>query len=99
MIATIVHVWVKPEFVMDFIFATKQNHENSVKEKGNLRFDFLQDEADPTKFVLYEAYDSQEAVAAHKETSHYLKWRDVVTPWMQKPREGIRHKLLFPEAK
>jgi (4S)-4-hydroxy-5-phosphonooxypentane-2,3-dione isomerase len=99
MIVTIVHVHVKPEFIRDFINATKENHENSVKEPGNFRFDVLQDETEPTKFVLYEAYDSIEAVAAHKEKPHYLKWRDTVAPWMLKPREGIRHKLLFPASK
>ena len=97
MIVTLVYVQVKVEFVKAFIDATRENHEYSVKEKGNLRFDIIQDANDPAKFVLYEAYESDQAVAAHKETTHYLKWRDTVTPWMAKPREGVKHKLLFPE--
>jgi (4S)-4-hydroxy-5-phosphonooxypentane-2,3-dione isomerase len=97
MIVTIVHVYVKPANVNDFIRATAENHKASVKEPGNLRFDILQDEKDPGKFVLYEAYESERAVAAHKETSHYLTWRDTVAPWMVKAREGVRHRLLFPE--
>ena len=97
MTATLVHVQVKPEHVMDFIDATRENHKNSVKENGNLRFDILQDMNDPGKFVLYEAYESDEAVVAHKETVHYLKWRDTVAPWMAKPREGVKHKIVFPE--
>jgi autoinducer 2-degrading protein len=99
MITTIVHVYVKPEFIEEFIEATYQNHRHSVTEPGNLRFDILQDGQDISKFVLYEAYKSEEAAAAHKETMHYLKWRDVVAPWMARPREGIRHKLLYPIAK
>ena len=98
MIVTLVHVQVKPQYLKEFVDATRVNHENSVKEKGNLRFDVLQDASDPAKFVLYEAYDSEQAVAAHKETAHYLKWRDTVAPWMEKPREGVKHKLLFPEG-
>jgi (4S)-4-hydroxy-5-phosphonooxypentane-2,3-dione isomerase len=97
MFTTIVHVFVKPEFRDAFIEATRENHLHSVKEPGNLRFDILQDESDPDKFVLYEAYASKEAVAAHKETEHYQRWRDTVAPWMAKPREGIKHLLLFPE--
>ena len=31
-----------------------------------------------TRFMLYEAYESDEASAAHKETSHYLKWSEEV---------------------
>ena len=96
MIATIVHVYVKPEFIESFIAATKINHENSVRESGNLRFDILQDASDPSKFTLYEAYATEEAVLGHKETKHYLQWRDTVAPWMAKPREGVKHKILFP---
>ena len=96
MTATLVHVYVKSQFVSSFIEATRENHENSVKEPGNFRFDILQDSADPTKFLLYEVYDSEEAALAHKETAHYLKWRDTVTQWMAKPREGLKHNLLFP---
>jgi autoinducer 2-degrading protein len=98
MIATLVHVNVKPEFIHSFIEATRENHQNSVEEQGNFRFDILQDAADPGKFILYEVYDSEEAVLAHKETAHYLKWRDTVTPWMAKPREGVKHQLLFPST-
>jgi autoinducer 2-degrading protein len=99
MTVTLVHVYVKSEFVKAFIEATRENHENSVKEPGNLRFDILQDAQDPGKFVLYEAYQSEQAAAAHKETAHYLKWRDTVALWMAKPREGVKHVLLFPAAK
>lgn len=97
MIATLVHVQVKPQHINAFIEATRENHRNSVQEAGNFRFDILQDAADTGKFILYEVYDTEAAVAAHKETPHYLKWRDTVAEWMLKPREGLRHKLLFPE--
>lgn len=93
---TMVQVQVKPEHVTDFIAATRLNHEASVKEKGNLRFDVLQLPDDPTRFVLYEAYVNAAAAAAHKETAHYLKWRDAVMPWMTSPRLGVLYKGLFP---
>jgi (4S)-4-hydroxy-5-phosphonooxypentane-2,3-dione isomerase len=96
MLVTLVHVYVKLEFIDSFIEATRKNHENSIKEDGNLRFDILQDATDPAKFVLYEAYETEQAALAHKETAHYLTWRDTVAPWMAKPREGLRHKMLFP---
>src|SRR5687767_7425805 len=93
MTATIVHVWVKPEHIETFIKATRHNHEHSVKEPGNFRFDILQDAKDPCKFILYEAYESEQAAAAHKETPHYAIWRDTVASWMAGPREGVKHKL------
>ncbi len=95
---TIVQVQVRPEHVQDFITASRQNHEASVREPGNRRFDVLQSPDDPTRFVLYEAYVSAEAAAAHKNTLHYLKWRDSVGPWMAQPRVGVPYNGLFPPA-
>ncbi|MCK4880716.1 MAG: antibiotic biosynthesis monooxygenase, partial [Bacteroidales bacterium] len=85
MIVTIVHVEVNPENIESFIRATTENHFESVKEQGNLRFDLLRNDANPARFVLYEAYENETSAAAHKETAHYLKWRETVAPWMAKP--------------
>ena len=41
--------------------------------------------------MLYEVYKSDEAAAAHKKTSHYLKWRETVEDMMVKPREGVKY--------
>lgn len=95
---TIVQIQVRHEHVWDFIEASRLNHEDSIGEPGNRRFDVLQSAEDPTKFVLYEAYVSATAAAAHKNTAHYLKWRDTVAPWMEAPRVGISYKGLFPKA-
>lgn len=96
MIVTLVNVWVKETYIEDFITVTIKNHKESVKEPGNLRFDILQDAEDPAKFVLYEAYKSEEAAAAHKSTDHYKAWRDAVANWMAQPRQGFRHKIIYP---
>ena len=97
MIVTIVYVHVKKEHLADFIQATEINHRESVKESGNLRFDILHEVDDPGKFTLYEAYVSEEAVIAHKQTTHYNAWRETVEPWMAGPRKGVKHLVLFPE--
>jgi autoinducer 2-degrading protein len=89
-------VCVKPEHIGQFIEATVHNHEASVLEKGNLRFDVLQDSDDPGKFLLYEAYESADFAAAHKKTPHYLKWKETVAPWMLKPREAFSYKAIRP---
>lgn len=99
MIVTFVHIWVNEGHIEDFIEASIANHKESVKEPGNLRFDLLQDNADPAKFVLYEAYESEEASAEHKNTAHYLAWREKVADWMAQPRQGIKHKILAPTDK
>ena len=97
MYITIVHIKVLPRYIDLFIKASTENHLESVKERGNLRFDLLRRDDNPARFVLYEAYENESAAAAHKETAHYLKWRETVAPWMAVPREGIRYTGLQPE--
>jgi autoinducer 2-degrading protein len=97
MFVTIVHIEVLPKHIEEFIEASTENHMESVKEPGNIRFDLLRNEDNPNRFVFYEAYENQSAAAAHKDTAHYLKWRERVAPWMAKPREGIRYEGLQPE--
>jgi len=97
MIVTCVHVHVKEPYIQAFIDASTKNHLASVNEPGNRRFDILQLKEDPARFLLYEAYDSDEDAAKHKETPHYLKWREMVADWMAKPREGIKYNARWPK--
>jgi autoinducer 2-degrading protein len=99
MIVTFVHIWVKQQYIKDFIEASTENHQNSIKEPGNLRFDLVQDADNPAKFVIYEAYESDDAAAAHKETNHYKKWRETVADWMAQPRKGEKHIIIAPTDK
>lgn len=95
---TLVHVHVKPDCVESFVAATRANHEASVHEPGNRRFDVLQSPEDPTRFILYEAYASAEDAAAHKQTPHYAAWRDTVAEMMAEPRAGVPMNGLYPQA-
>jgi len=92
-----VHVKVKPEGVEAFRQATRENARQSVQEPGIARFDVVQNRDDPTRFVLVEAYRTAEAPAQHKETSHYLKWRDAVAPMMAEPRTSVKLNNVFPD--
>lgn len=93
----LVHVHVKPEFVDAFKQASLENASSSVKEEGIARFDVVQQSDDPTRFVLVEVYKTAEAPAAHKETTHYLKWRDTVAEMMAEPRQGVKYSNIFPD--
>ena len=93
---TLVHVFVKAGCLDTFIEATRINHEGSINEAGNLRFDILQDPEDETHFILYEAYRSEEDAQDHKKTVHYLTWRDSVAEMMAEPRKGVPMRALFP---
>ncbi len=99
MIATCVYVQVKPEFIDKFIEECVANHNESVKEDGNVRFDVMQQDEDRGCFLLYEAYESEAAAAAHKSTDHYKTWRNNVEPMMAVPRKGVKHQIICPKDK
>ena len=98
MITTCVDVYVKEDCVEAFIAASQKNHLGSVKEPQCLRFDILQSADNPAYFVLYEAYETTDGAAAHKETDHYLEWRATVADMMAKPRQGNKFNILFPAS-
>ncbi len=94
----IVHVFVhvKEESVDAFIEATVENARNSLKEEGIARFDVIQQQDDPTRFVLVEVYRNHEDTLKHKDTEHYERWRDVVAYMMEEPRYSVKYVNVHP---
>jgi autoinducer 2-degrading protein len=92
-----VHVRVKPGTEAAFCEATRANASESVQEPGVVRFDVIQQQDDPARFVLVEIYRDEAAAAAHKLTPHYLTWRDAVAGMMEEPRRSARFSNVFPE--
>ena len=95
----IVHVFVhvKSDKVEEFKSASMENARNSLKEPGIARFDVIQQQDDPTRFVLVEVYRTPDDPARHKETPHYQKWRDTVAQMMAEPRTSIKYTNVFPD--
>lgn len=93
----LVHIHVKSEFIDEFIVETLENARQSVQEPGVARFDVIQLVEDPTRFIVVEVYRSEDAPAAHKQTAHYLRWRDRVADMMAEPRSGVKYHNLFPD--
>lgn len=95
----IVHVdiAVVPDQLPALLAATSRNADASRDEPGVVRFDVLSDRADPGHVVLVEIYRDEAATAAHKETAHYQRWRDVVAPMMARPRQATRYVNTSPD--
>ena len=95
----VVHVFVhvKPDQVEGFRAATLENARNSVEEPGIARFDVIQQQDDPARFVLVEVYRTDQDPARHKETAHYHKWRDTVAEMMAEPRSSVKYTNVFPD--
>ena len=98
MFVTLVHIHVKPDKVAGFLDATRANHEASIREDGNVRFDVLRSVEDPNRFVLYEWYADEASARAHKETAHYATWRDATADVFAEPRYGVRYEGVYPET-
>ena len=94
----IVHVYihVKPEMVEAFTDASLDNARHSLQEPGIARFDVIQQQDDPTRFMLLEVYRTAGDTAKHKETAHYARWRDAVADMMAEPRTAIKYHNLYP---
>jgi quinol monooxygenase YgiN len=97
MLVVHVHVQVKPDSVTAFKEATLTNARHSLQEPGVRRFDVLEQQDDPTRFVLVEVYRDAAAAAAHKGTQHYPVWRDAVAPMMAEPRHSVKFNTIFPD--
>ncbi len=82
----------------EFLEETLANARATRSERDNVRFDVLQGSDDPNRFFLYEVYSSQAAFQEHQRTSHYLLWKEKVTPLMAAPRVGEKYESRFPAS-
>ena len=97
MLVVHVHVHVKAGLEDAFRDATVANARNSIQEPGIARFDVIQQQDDPARFVLVEVYRTPEDPAQHKETDHYKTWRDTVEPMMAEPRKSVKYTNCYPD--
>ncbi len=96
MVIVHVYVHVKAEEVQAFHDATVENAKKSVQEPGITRFDVIQRQDDPERFILIEVYRSEADIAKHKETQHYNVWRETVAEMMVEPRRGVKFTNVYP---
>lgn len=96
MYIVLVQIQVKPENIAAFLALTLDNARNSRLEQGVVRFDVLQQQDDPARFVLMEVYRQPQDQQEHRLTEHYLRWRDGVKDMMATDRVGVRYTNIDP---
>ena len=75
-------IQIKEGHKEEFVAAMLDDAKGSVNnEPGCLRFDVIQDAADPNRIWLYEVYQDEAAFQAHLQAPHFIKWRDTVKDW------------------
>jgi (4S)-4-hydroxy-5-phosphonooxypentane-2,3-dione isomerase len=92
-----IHLKIKPEHIDEFIAASVGNAQSSLREAGCVRFDVVQDTAEPSHFEFIEIYRDQAAHAAHRESAHYKAWAGRVEGMMAEPRSRILYRNIFPQ--
>jgi quinol monooxygenase YgiN len=97
MVITVVNIHVKEDCIEDFKLSIMENARESRKEPGNLRFDVIQQTDDPTRFLLIEIYTDNQGPILHKQTKHYIHWKEIAETMMAEPRVGTRYVPVSPE--
>lgn len=90
-IVQIVTLDVKPGMVDDFLTGVRINHAGTRQEPGNAAFDVLRDPENECRFVIYEAFESEEAIAAHREMPHYKECMSLISPLLEGARSMKRY--------
>jgi quinol monooxygenase YgiN len=65
---------IKPGDMAKFIDAVKENGAAAVKEPGCREFNITVLAKDPNHVFLYEVYDNEAALNAHRATDHFKKF-------------------------
>jgi len=74
----VVTVKAHPDVVERLKPAMLENAASSVQEEGCLQFDVIVSQDDEHTFIFYEVYKNEEALASHRQTPHFLAYRDLM---------------------
>ena len=100
MISIFVTIQIRDGFVDQFKEASFGDSQGSVRdERGCFRFDILQNSEDPNRFHLYEVYEDELALEAHRDAPHYKKWRSTVEDWFDGDISRVLMTTIFPSDK
>ena len=99
----IVNMHIDPAHLKEVLDAYKEHGRVAAEtEPGLVRFDVHQDQADPTRIVLYEAYAGDEAHAAHVAGESHKRARGLVDSLIEQGkarREPLNLRPVFTHAR
>jgi (4S)-4-hydroxy-5-phosphonooxypentane-2,3-dione isomerase len=97
--ALVVKIHMKVEYREQFLEQMWADAIGSEKnEPGCLMFNIVQDNADPNVLHLFEVYQDDKAVEAHKKAAHFLEWLETTRDWLAAPLEVARCTTVYPPA-
>jgi (4S)-4-hydroxy-5-phosphonooxypentane-2,3-dione isomerase len=89
--------YVKSDCIKAYQAAVLEDARNSILEKGVLRFEVFQEQANPAHFTLLEVYHDPQAREFHLQTPYLKKFRGILKDQGLLIRsESNEVSLLFP---
>jgi quinol monooxygenase YgiN len=88
---------IAPPELEKFIEALKENGAATIKEAGCRQYDILQSASNPNQIFIYEVYENEAAVQAHRASDHFKKYlattKDMVIKRQSRPMVSVARYL------
>lgn len=95
--ALFVTVHMKPEYRDQILKGALEDARGSQNdEPGCLRFDVIQDDADPNRIYFYEIYKDEDAFQAHLKAPHFPAWSSIPEEWFASPTVVVLGQTISP---
>ena len=72
---------ILPEHIDDYITNMRICADATNKEPGCIRYEVMQDEADPGMMLLFQVFKDADAYQAHQDTPHHEHWASISRDW------------------
>ncbi|CAB3770625.1 putative quinol monooxygenase [Paraburkholderia humisilvae] len=63
-------------------------------ERGALQYDLHRDLREPRRFVFYERWESEDALAAHGQSAHIGAYRKQIADWIEHSEIRVLKKIM-----
>ncbi len=73
-VVSAVDLEIAPDQIEPFIAALKENASATIQELGCRQYDVLQSPTNPNQIFIYEVYENEAAVQAHRASEHFKKY-------------------------
>jgi len=94
MIVQVVYLEVQTDKMESFLAEVLTNAQASRGEAGVIQFDVIQQIDDPSRFMLYEVYQDEAALEAHRHTPHFKRWVERGVPLLRGERVRVMYRAV-----
>lgn len=85
---------ILPQHIDDYITNMRICAEKSNQEPGCIRYEVMQDNADPSMMCLFQVFRDADAYQAHQDAAHHRVWVDLSKDWRDQSVR-IRHEMTY----